>query len=214
MLDHAPRIVSAPEQRMHLGKGDRMYVEGDVQGAAEFLIVRSTQRLRDPVSGEHLGDEVMQLGAAKLVRKAGDGLHAFFISDSRQEIVIGDRLLPHLPKSDESLAAGAPRNPGAALDALIVSVSDGAVHAAQHQVVSINKGARDQLMEGASFALYATADKLRRETKEQTPEQEPRLPEEESGRLLILRVFERVSYGLITQAVAPLRVGDKVRAPH
>jgi hypothetical protein len=40
-----------------------------------------------------------------------------------------------------------------------------------------------------------------------------RLPDEQSGSLLIFRVFKTISYGLIMQVTEPVEVGDVARSP-
>ena len=188
-----------------MGKDDKVYVQGDAHGASEFRIVRSGRRLSDPVSKESLGDEVILLGTAILQEQTGDGLHSFLITDATREITIGDRLLA-MPL--EAPRAISPHRSSRAIDALIVSIADGTL-AAQHQIVAINKGARDRISEGELLSLSAATTISR---TAQTP-QLHQLPQEERGSLLIVRVYDRVSYGLITQAREPVQVGDKAYAP-
>jgi hypothetical protein len=40
-----------------------------------------------------------------------------------------------------------------------------------------------------------------------------RLPTEHAGLFLVFKAYDRLSYGLIVQAEAPLRVGDAVGNP-
>ena len=40
-----------------------------------------------------------------------------------------------------------------------------------------------------------------------------RLPAEQAGLFLVFKAYDRLSYGLIVQAEAPLRVGDAVGNP-
>ena len=39
------------------------------------------------------------------------------------------------------------------------------------------------------------------------------LPDEQFGSLLVFRVFEQLSYGLIMEVSEPVQVGDSVHAP-
>ncbi|WP_157050705.1 hypothetical protein [Herbaspirillum rhizosphaerae] len=205
-LASAPRIVAAPEKRAYLGKDDQMYVQGDLHGASEFRIVRAGRRLSDPASKESLGDEVIPLGKAVLQEQTADGLHRFLIMDATREIAIGDRLMAMPAEAPRAIS---PRRSLQAIDALIVSIADGADLAAQHQIVAINKGARDRLGEGELLSLSAAKTMSRTAQTLQLQQ----LPQEECGRLMIVRVFDRVSYGLIIQAREPVQVGDKAYAP-
>lgn len=203
--ENAARVVVGPEGRRYFGAGDRIHVQGELQGGTEFQIVRAGRRLLDPLSREYLGAEFICIGTATLQASAGDR-HRFQIVDARQEIRADDLLLAQ-PRT--APAAIAPYRSTLPDEAVIVAVYGGAVYAAQNQIVAINKGARDQLREGAQLRLYASAEP----TRQVNPAAASQFPEEEGGSLLIFRVFERVSYGLITQAAEPLQVGDKARAP-
>lgn len=198
-LAQAPRIVATPDRRVLTSKGDRITVEGDLYGATEFRIVRPSLRLLDPLSGEHLGDEAIVLGKAVLQREGTGSAHSFIIASSTQEIAQGDLLIHDAAPAKNSTV---PRS-GAAVEAQIISIAGGVAHAAQHQVVGINKGARNELASGMSLALIA----------KNTQQQALASPGNESGRLLIFRVYDRVSYGLITESVEALQVGDKAFAP-
>ncbi len=207
-LAQAPRIVATPDRRALMGKGDRIVVEGDLHGVAEFRIVRPSLKLRDPLSGEHLGDEVIPLGKTVLRREGAGGAHSFIITSSTQEITPGDLLIRDAAPVANSIAIRS----GATVDARIISIAGGVVHAAQNQVVGINKGGRDNVAAGMSLALYATPEPHRAAAKN-AQQQASGPPEHESGRLLIFRVYDRVSYGLITGSVEALQVGDKALAP-
>ena len=174
-------------------------VEGDLYGAAEFRIVRPSLKLLDPLSGEHLGDEAIVLGKAALQREGVGSVHSFIITSSTQEIAPGDLLIHDAaPAANPTVARS-----GAAVQAQVISIAGGLAYAAQHQVVGINKGARAGLASGMSLALIAR----------NTQQQASGSPGNESGRLLIFRVYDRVSYGLVTESVEALQVGDKAFAP-
>jgi hypothetical protein len=210
-LAQAPRIVATPDRRLLVGKGDHIAVAGDLHGVTEFRVVRPSRRLLDPLSGEHLGDEVIVLGKAVLQRGDAAGAHSFIVVSSTQEITFGDLLYQPAPAAAPHLSRPAV-HAGAAVDARIISIADGAVHAAQHQVVGINKGARDDVVAGMSLTLIAVP-RPSPAARKNTQQQASGSPGNESGRLLIFRVHDRVSYGLITESVEALQVGDKAFAP-
>lgn len=206
VLESAPRIVAAQERRAYLAEGDKIVVQGELRGASEFRLVRTVRRLLDPVSKDYLGDEVAPVGTATLLERTSDGLHRLLITDASREITTGDRLIALPREASQNIASY--RSPQA-VDALVVTIADDAGLAMQHQIVAINKGARDHIREGVLLSLSAT------QTIRQSPQTSsiPTLPEEPRGVLLIVRVYDRVSYGLITQAREPVQVGDKAYAP-
>src|SRR5207244_2013111 len=49
-LNNAPRIVSAQEGHVFLGKGDKAYVRGELAGGTSFQVFHPGQPLRDPAT--------------------------------------------------------------------------------------------------------------------------------------------------------------------
>lgn len=198
-LADAPRIVAAAEDRAYLSRGDLIQAAGELHGVSEFQVLRRGRQLIDPHSQEHLGDELLQVGKARLLSSASSRRHSLLIVDARQEIQIGDQLAAWLPQAAPAIT---PYWPSTAIDAVIIAVSAGDArgYAAQDQMVAINKGRRDAISTGMQLSLHGAA-------------QASVFPAQAGGRLLILRVFERVSYGVIAQARAPVQVGDRALAP-
>lgn len=210
-LSDAPRIVAAQEQRNYFGRGDKIHVVGELNGLSEFRLGRRGRKLIDPFSHEYLGEELVQLGTARLLAATSPGLHSLLIVDATREILTGDYVLA--PSFDAPLVITPHLSP-CAINAAVVSVPEGVGYAAQSQIVAINKGVRNGVATGVQLSLYAAAHAQEKATrpidrKAGHAEQTAQLPAEESARLLIIRVFDRVSYGLITHAREPVQVGDK-----
>ena len=49
--------------------------------------------------------------------------------------------------------------------------------------------------------------------KDRITEELVKLPDERRGILMVFRTFDKVSYGLVLRAEAPLQVGDVVKNP-
>lgn len=62
-LQQAARIVAGPDNRVLFATGDRIYADGLV-GSGDFLIFRTSQHLKDPVTGKSLGQLVEFAGEA------------------------------------------------------------------------------------------------------------------------------------------------------
>ncbi len=218
-LGSAPRIVSAQEGRVMMGRGDTAYVRGDLAGARDFRLFRQLVPLTDPVTREVLGYEGRYVGTAEFVRAGetqlasagGSGTlvpDTFRITSTRMEVVVGDRLSP-VPMQE--LVAYVPRAPGTPVDGRIVGIYGDGLRAGQNQIVSINKGKRDGMERGHVLALWragkATTDTTgaRREAIQ--------LPDEKHGTLFVFRTFERVSYALILGVQEPVRAGDRFTQP-
>jgi len=210
-LDMAPRIVATQENHVTLGNGDKAYVRGDLQGNTKFQVFRSPVPLKDPVTGIILGYEAKHLGTLMLVRTATatavDEAHTFVVTNAREEMGIGDRLMP---SQAAPILSYMPHSPENQIDARVVSIYGGVSHAGQNQVVSINRGKRMGIDPGTVLVL-ARAGKI---VPDLTDRKHPvSLPAEEYGNLFIFRVFDNVSYGLIMQVKDTVVVGDAAKSP-
>jgi len=205
----APRIVATQEGHVFLGTGDRAYVRGDLGGAKDFQVFRPGKPLKDPVTAKIIGYEAVYLGDIKLVRtgKTPDEADSFTVTSSKEEIGVGDRLMP-LPA--KPIINYVPHPPEQQVDARIVSVYGGVNQAGQNQVVSINRGAEDGLDIGSVLEL----SRLGAVIKDTTDEKKPvKLPDEKYGHLFVFRIFKNISYGLVMQVTNPVQIGDIASSP-
>ena len=233
VLARAPRIVAAPEGRVLLTRGDRAYARGMAEAplvqtnagrSEEFRVFRNAQPLRDPVTKAVLGYEAQYLGKASLVRgesvqpvKTGSGdakptvvPATIDIVSAREEMRVGDRLLPEPPRQ---LLSYVPRAPEKPIDGSIVSMYGNAVAmAGQNQVVVINRGTADGMESGHVLAILKGGAQVL--DKSQPGErQQIKLPDERNGLLMVFRPFEKLSYALVLEITDGVSIGDRVVNP-
>jgi hypothetical protein len=208
-LKDAPRIVAAQEGHVFLGKGDKAYVRGDLKGGTSFQAFRPGKPLRDPATKAILGYEAAYLGTLKLDRaaKSDDEAHRFIVVTSKEEMGVGDHLVPVPPTP---IINYVPHPPEAAVDARIVSVYGGVTQAGQNQVVTINRGKQDGIDVGTVLQLYRLGAIIADRTDNKNP---VKLPDEQYGTLFIFRIFNNISYGLIMQVTDSVQVGDIAKSP-
>lgn len=227
----APRIVSAQEGRVLLTRGDRAYARGengspllDDQGTEKlFRVFRTAKPLKDPVTGQVLGFEAVYAGKARLrssettsqeLDKDGKETTAIVparidIISAKEEIRVGDRLLPEPPREIRTFTPHAPQG---AVSGYIVSVYGSAVeNAAQNQVVVINKGKLDGMDSGTVLAILKNGARV-------IDKQDPtrpllKLPDERNGLMMVFRTFDHLSYALILDITDGVRVGDRLASP-
>lgn len=210
-LRDAPYIVASREGRVYLGKDDKAYVRGDLKGATVFhAFRRSNQVLRDPSDNRVLGYEATYLGTLQLERRAksADEAHSFIVTNSKEEISIGDRLVP---APTQSLLSYVPHAPDPSLVARVVSVYGGVAQAGQNQIVVINKGKQNGLDPGSVLSLYRFG-RVAVDLASPFPST-VKLPDEQYGVLFVFRTFEKASYGLIMEVQEPVQIGDVARSP-
>ena len=231
-LKAAPRIVATQEGRVLLTRGDRAYARGEgnavlvddpAQKQKAYRVFRNATPLKDPVTAEVLGYEAQYVGQALLVRGEStqqssdrDGKPrtdivpaTIDIVAAKEEIRVGDRLLPEPPKQLQSYV---PRAPDGLVDARIVSVYGNAViNAGQNQVVAINRGSRDGVENGHVMAILKNGARLVDKTDPARPQL--KLPDERNGLLMVFRTFEKLSYGLVLEITDGVKVGDHLVNP-
>lgn len=214
-LDGTPRIVATQEGRFNIAKGDKAYVLGDLKGGATFQVFRPGTPLKDPQTGEILGYEAAYLGSLKLERasaQAGEA-HTFSVVESKQEIGVGDRLLPAPPAP---ILNYMPHAPEKMVDGRIVSVYGGVNQAGQNQIVSLNRGARDGINIGTVLSLSRAGKVVVDKTLPSTfagDKPTVKLPEMVYGNLFVFRVFDTLSYGLVMEVREPVQIGDTAKSP-
>ncbi|GGY51684.1 LysM peptidoglycan-binding domain-containing protein [Pseudoduganella albidiflava] len=215
-LKDAPRIVATDGNRVFLGKDDKAYVRGKLKGATSFQAFRPGKPLRDPVTKAVVGQEAHYLGTLALQKEAAPGtdVHTFIVTGAKEEMGVGDQLMRTEPVPVQNYV---PHPPAVPVEARVLAIYDGVVHAGQNHVVSINRGKLDGLDVGATLQLYhvgqTVTDKSASKGWHNLGNPQVKLPDEQVGSLFIFRVFKRISYGLIMQATEPVVVGDVARTP-
>ncbi len=232
-LAAAPRIVAAQDSRVLLTRGDRAYARGTAgaellddpkQTQKAYRVFRSATPLKDPVTGEVLGYEAQYVGKALLARSetTQSNLDAegksrieiipatIDITDAKEEMRVGDRLLPEPPRTLQNYVPHAPQGK---VDGRIVSVYGSAVaNAAQNQVVVINRGTRDGMESGHVLAIMKDGARLIDKTDATLPK--IKLPDERNGLLMVFLTFERLSYALVLDITSGVKVGDHLVNPN
>ena len=128
---------------------------------------------------------------------------------AKEEMRVGDRLLPEPPREFSNYV---PSAPASKIDGQIVSVYGSAVrYAAQNQVVTINRGLEHGVANGNVFALLRDTDLVTDRTDSSRPL--VRLPGERNGLLMVFRTFDKLSYALVLQINDGAKVGDRIVNP-
>jgi hypothetical protein len=233
-LLQAPRIVAAPESRVLITRGDRAYARGLIPTPLklrteghpdDYRVFRNARPLTDPLTNVVLGYEAMYLGKAALVRSESvqaipnatggeDNMivpATIDIVSAKEEMRVGDRLLPEPPREFLSYVPHA-STPG--LDGSIVSVyGDAVVNAGQNQVVVINRGIADGVEMGHVMAILKDGQRQRDWSQPGERGTPIKLPDERNGLLMVFRPFEHLSYALILEINDAVKVGDRVASP-
>ncbi|MCZ6712275.1 MAG: LysM domain-containing protein [Gammaproteobacteria bacterium] len=205
-LRNAAYVIQGESERLVLGAGDRLYVRGVLPVSDSFNIVRRGPVYVDPVTGEMLGQEATYIGLVQMVAQEGD-ITTMLIQSSREEALIGDRIFSTEERRVDSTFF--PSSPSDEIRGQIISVFGGVTQVGQFDVVILNRGEREGLEIGNVLAIYKRGALAR----DRIANQNIRLPSERAGLLMVFRVFEKLSYGLVLSADRVLAVEDEVRNP-
>jgi hypothetical protein len=149
MLDAAPKLLGAVDERALVTKGDTVYASVRDQDTASWLVFRPGKQLLDPESKEVLGFEALNVGKVRTIVPGKP--QTLLVEQASMEISIGDRLLPDLPIELESLT---PHAPSKAVESKIILAYGGFNATSKHATVVINKGARDGIEAGHVLAIH------------------------------------------------------------
>ncbi len=232
-LANSPRIVAGQDNRVVLSPGTRVYINKIEEGDdLNWYVYRPGTELKDPITGEVLGIEAMYLGDAKIT-KYGEPASADIVR-SKEEIFSRDRLVP---TGDIVETSFVPHAPETLIEGRIVGIYGGVAEAGPESIISISRGSEDGIEVGHVLAInrYGRVIKDPEYDKEKAKLQaaelkktaeadkkagivrlEPgqiKLPDERVGLMMVFRVFDRISYGLIMQATQPINKLDAVQTP-
>lgn len=209
-LESAPYILAGADERVMGATRDKIYVRNfePVDQTRGYAIVRKGDPYLDPETEELLGYEAIHIGQAVLLE---DGDPASFrITEVTREVLPGDRLL-RLPE-DPLKSRYVPHAPAHQLDGEIMAVLDGVTQIGQFSVVALNRGASHGLEQGHVLNVLQAGRQVRDSFAGRRAETVT-LPREHAGRLIVFRVFDRMSLGLIMEAERAMNVGDAVQTP-
>jgi LysM repeat protein len=210
----APHIIAFRDQHMIGGTGHEAYVRNlNAEAKARYLVMHVGDPIRDIDSKEILGYQAYYVATAVVDVPAE--VTKTVLTEGAREALEGDRLI--IEEGERSLNF-TPHAPKSAIDGQIIAVADGAEQVGIYQVVVLNRGATAGLAQGAVLAVdqrgELITDRFKRYPwKKEAFADEVRLPYERAGTLIVFKVYENISYGLVIGARSPMRVADRVYNP-
>ena len=203
----APHILAGIADRLIFGPGDEFYARGNWDNeTVVYGIFREGHVYQDPDTREVLGFEAREVGLARVV-SSDDSLRTFVLLSVKEDVRLGDRLMPTEERRVESTFY--PKPPSEQIDGVIMTVLGGVTQVGRNDVIVLNRGTEHGLDVGHVLAIHkhgsVVRDRFARELVQ--------LPSERAGILMVFRSFDKMSYGLVLQTEEPLRVGDVVINP-
>jgi hypothetical protein len=225
-LWNAAEIVAGRGNRVVRGNGDTVYAAGiDPKAGDLWLLYRPGSTLTTWGNPEDiLGYEQRFLGTAK-VERFGE-VATMKILTARQEILVGDLLIPAPPEQIVNYVPHAPQKPVAGH---IIELAQNAAEAARGWRATLDKGTDDGLDVGAVLAINRVVPPVPDPWPSKEPERMERfseqtltypppqhyldIPAERIGLLFVYRVFDRVAFAVLLNTSDSVVPGDVVRNP-
>ncbi len=206
-LKKAPYILAGNNRRVVSGQGDRIYARGDFSPPlTAYGVFRQGKVYKDPETGELLGVNADSVGSVTVVAVEKD-MATLELNQASQEVRLGDRLLPPEERSiSPSFMLDAPEQP---VSGVILDVPRGVTQVGHMDVVTLSLGQRNGLKEGHVLAIYKMGETVR----DPVTGHKVKVPDERAGLLMVVRVYPKLSYGLVMEANRSLSVMDRVRNP-
>ena len=209
-LADSPRIVATQEGRVFVGRGDDVYARGiQDDSIINYNVYRPLRPLFDPddkVRKKPIAYEAFYLGTANKV--GGGEIAKVRIDSSKQEIGVGDRLLP---VERQELVTYMPKRPESPIDARVIAIYDGVRYAGGGQIITLSRGSDEGVASGDVLQLLRTGET--RLDRTAAKREFIKLPDEHVGLAFVFRVFPGISYALIQRGTKAVEVGDRASNP-
>jgi len=206
-LDSAAYVIQGTADEIVLGKGSRFFARGLTEpNIAQYKIFRIGSPVKDPVTEEFYGIEGVHLGNATLV-SSEDDISVLQITRANQGIRPGDRLVPL--KDPILLPYYFPRKPDTQIDTRIIKIPKGVNEAGRRDIVLISGGSADGLKQGHVLEVYSR----RLERRDPVTGEKLRLPDLKVGTMIIFMTYEQVSYAILMESTAAIKIGDRASTP-
>ncbi|CAH9059900.1 hypothetical protein PSECIP111951_02834 [Pseudoalteromonas holothuriae] len=236
LSDH-PYILGANYNVKLATQGHVLYVKGSLTQYTHYGIYHVGSAYVDPVTNETLAYEVRLVGTGRVLYK-GDltqGKPAKVrVETAKQEIKARDILMPISKGHSFSVQFNMLR-PSHALEGEIIASENKLSEFGSTSVVILNLGRDQQLKEGHILDINKRSptviegnqgpryvedanslEKFSKKVREAFGLENSQnsvvwnMPEEKVGELMVFKVYDKVSYALVTRALQPIRIGDSV----
>ena len=210
-LKGAPYVLDFVDPQLVAGAGSKAYVRNlGISPNYAYNVIRLGEQYRDPDNGDVLGYEAIPVGEAEVRDFGAVGMVS--LTRSTRETRAGDYLLP--PQEMNFDAFFYPKPPKNLINGRIISVLDGASQIGQYAIVAINRGSQHGLERGDVLTIMQTGRVARDPYGDSVmSEARVKLPDVDSGTVMLFKVLPRVSYALVMTASRQVHRLDRVVSP-
>jgi len=213
-LGQAARVLGSSHGKHYFAGDERLFISGE-QHQLKWGIFHPTQTYtRD----EHQVVVLKQVAWATL-HSSEQHISGLKVTKQIQEILRDDIALPIMDSPPSSLSLRFyPQPSPPQMTASILAAIEGGQYFTKDQVVVIDRGMQDALVQGSTFELYQqaspiTATDKNSQASQQALEKNLQLPNFRIGSLMVIRPYQYFSLALITESQQPVGRNTLVLAP-
>lgn len=225
LIADSPRLLGDAVGSPRFFAGDIFYGEGQYNKQRLYGIYRLGDNFIDPQSQEFLGKELTFIGLSEVSKSpnvdATDQVTPLDFIKSSREARQGDLLLP-IPEYESIPAYFLPQPVAVEVKGQILAALNNATAIGKWDVVVINKGLREDIQIGSMFSiLRAGPEMIVNQEKIEYKANASRfdkmadtdivIPAERIGELMVFKVYEKVSLGLVMRSSSPVGHNYKIQ---
>lgn len=222
-MEGAPYILGDEDGREVMVTGSRIYVRGALDEDGVYGVYRPGEVILDRDSDEPLGQRSALVGTLKVTSRQ-QGMALAEVTSMKQEMRQGDKVLPL--SSDESIAVFYYPRPGPVLtQSHVVTMGREGTAAGRNGVVFINKGLREGVQSGDLYSVLKPGPAIYDGSGYHAGQLEyadlasvyqrltgpaEQLPAKPIARLMVFKVYDKLSAALVLDSEDIVRVGYPV----
>lgn len=217
-----PYVLGNNERHVGMLEGDTLYVQGSLTPGQDYGVYHPGVIYKDRKTGEQLGQEAIFVGAVRAEERLANNSTRVTLTHNRREVYQGDKVLP-LPSQESLSAVFMPKAAPAISPGYVVELPSKARGGGKFDVVLINKGLRDKVAPGDVLEIQRPgAEMVDKDGKVSYREYasvydkafysagKSSLPTEAVARVMLFKVYDKLSYGLIMQSQDMVSTGYQV----
>ncbi|MBA2076073.1 LysM peptidoglycan-binding domain-containing protein [Aeromonas veronii] len=218
-----PYLLGSDQKHIGMLEGDTLYVQGSLTPGQVYGIYHPGVVYKDRETGELLGQEAIFAGVVRAVARLDGDRTEVTLTHNQREVLQGDKVMP-LPAQENMPAVFTPKAAPAITPGYIIDLPNKTRGGGKFDVVLINRGGRDQLVAGDVLdvrrpgaalvtkngdvqykELSSVFNRMFYSNNKKAP-----LPSEAIARVMLFKVYDKVSYGLIMQSNDMVSAGYQV----
>ncbi|MBV7439237.1 LysM peptidoglycan-binding domain-containing protein [Aeromonas sp. sif2416] len=217
-----PYVLGNNEKHVGMLEGDTLYVRGSLTPGQDYGVYHPGVTYKDRQTGEQLGQEAVFVGTVRAEERLANDSTRVTLTRNRREVYQGDKIIP-LPPQESLSAVFMPKAAPTISPGYVVELPSKARGGGKFDVVLINKGLRDRVAPGDVLEIQRPgAEMVDRDGKVSYREYasvynkafysagKSALPSEAVARVMLFKVYDKLSYGLILQSQEMVSSGYQV----